>query len=306
MDTINRRDFIGKSLAAGSATLAALGAAGVTAQAAAQTATGASPKFKISLAAWSLNRTFGKEWKNIDLPRIAREKYGIEGVEFVNSFFELPRIDYLNDLKKQAADHGVTLVLIMCDGEGDMSSPDKAERMQAATNHRKWVDIAHYLGCHAIRCNAGAYGKVEKEKVDELVKCGSESFRALCEYARESGVEITIENHGGGYSSNPEKLIQLIKMVDHPLMGLLPDWGNFPEGVDKYEAVKAMMPYAKALSAKCQDFGPGDSHPAYDLKRMVQIALASGYHGFIGIEYEGQAPSDEGIMACKRVLSSQL
>ena len=65
-------------------------------------------------------------------------------------------------------------------------------------------------------------------------------------------------------------------MVDHPLMGLLPDWGNFPEGVDKYEAVKAMMPYAKALSAKCQDFGPGDSHPAYDLKRMVQIALDAG------------------------------
>ncbi len=303
MESITRRNFIGTSLALGGAALATSGALSPAALEAA--AAGAEPKFKISLAAWSLHRTFGKDWKNIDLPRIARERFGIDGVEFVNSFFELPRIDYLNDLKKQASDHNVTLVLIMCDGEGDMSNPDKAERMQAAINHRKWVDIAHYLGCHAIRCNAGGWNS--KLPASELVKNASESFRALCEYAQESGVEITIENHGG-YSSDPDNLIPLVKAIDHPLMGLLPDWGNFPEGMDKYAAVERMVPYAKAMSAKCHNFGADDSHPEFDLRRMTQIVLKGGYHGFIGIEYEGDIPKDEneGVKACKRVLMSQL
>ena len=294
MEPISRRHFISRSLAAA----AALSAAGMHSTAAAQVASPKAPKFKISLAAWSLNSTFKKEWTNLDLPRIARENYGIDGIEFVSFYFDLPRIDYLNDLKKRASDYNVELVLIMCDQEGDMSHEDKAERMQAAINHRKWIDIAHYLGCHAIRCSAGF---TNVGAVDERVKRASESFRNLCEYAQGSGTTVTIENHGN-YSSIPEKLISLIKMIDHPLIGTLPDWGNFPDDIDKYEAVKALMPYAKAVSAKCKDFGPGDTHKDYDLDRMVKITLESGYHGFIGIEYEGKGPSDEGIKAAKRVL----
>lgn len=295
METISRRDFIGKSVAA-------LGAAGALTSAAARSVAASEPKFKISLAAWSLHRTFNKEWTNLDLPRIAREDYGIDGVEFVNSFFELPRIDYLNDLKKRASDYNVELVLIMCDGEGDMSHEDKDERMQAAINHRKWVDMAHYLGCHSIRCNAGY---TRQGTVEERIKRASESFRALCEYAEESGINILIENHGG-YSSIPERLISLIKMIDHPLMGTLPDYGNFPDDVDKYEAVKALMQYARAVSVKCNDFGPGDTHERFDLDRMIRITLDAGYRGFFGIEYEGNAPSDEGIRAAKRVLMRHL
>src|SRR5260370_40877967 len=109
----------------------------------------------ISLAAWSINRSFcgAHRWKNLDLPRIAREQFNINAIEFVNQFFENPMLGYLNQLRKNADTYGVRFVLIMVDGEGDMSACDKKERMQAAIAHRKWVDIAHYLGCHAIRCN---------------------------------------------------------------------------------------------------------------------------------------------------------
>ena len=41
--------------------------------------------FKISLAEWSLHKTLQKkEMTNLDFPVIAREKYGIDAVEFVN------------------------------------------------------------------------------------------------------------------------------------------------------------------------------------------------------------------------------
>jgi L-ribulose-5-phosphate 3-epimerase len=45
--------------------------------------------FKISLAEWSLHKAlFAKKIDNLDFPKIAREQYGIEGVEFVNQFFK--------------------------------------------------------------------------------------------------------------------------------------------------------------------------------------------------------------------------
>ena len=91
--------------------------------------------FKISLAEWSLHKAlFAKKINNLDFPRIAREQYGIEGAEFVNQFFKDKAHDsaYLKDLKTRANDHGVTCVLIMIDGEGDMSAPEK----QTAT--RPW------------------------------------------------------------------------------------------------------------------------------------------------------------------------
>ena len=72
------------------------------------------------------------EITNLDFPRIAREQYGIEGAEFVNQFFKDKAHDsaYLKDLKTRANDHGVTCVLIMIDGEGDLSAPDKSSARQ--------------------------------------------------------------------------------------------------------------------------------------------------------------------------------
>jgi len=90
----------------------------------------------------------------------------------------------LNQLKKNADTYGVRFVLIMVDGEGDMSAHDKKERMQAAIAHRKWVDIAHYLGCHAIRCNMGGPRQDWKQDAD-LTSRSAESFNNLLEYARQ-------------------------------------------------------------------------------------------------------------------------
>ena len=109
---------------------------------------------EISLAEWALVEEIrAGKWKNLDFPRIAREDFGLNGIEFVNTLFESPTETYLKKLKQQAEDYGTTMVLIMVDEEGDGASDTKEGRKQFEINHRKWVDIAHYLGCHAIRTN---------------------------------------------------------------------------------------------------------------------------------------------------------
>ncbi len=292
MSQLNRRQFMATGAAAATAAFAA------ALPSAAQAATNGK-KFQISLAAWSLNPLFGSTWTNLDLPRIVREDFGLEGIEFVNRYFALPRYDYLKELKKRCADYGITPVLIMVDGEGDMSHPDKAERRQAVINHRKWIDIADFLGCHAIRGNAG-YEKAGT--IDDRVARCAESYSELMEYADGCGMEVTIENHGG-FSSIPEKLIAVMKTVNHPRFGTLPDFGNFPPEIDRYDALQRLMPYAKAVSAKCYDFDADGKHGAFDLDKMVEIVLAAGYNGFVGIEYEGtQNTPYEGVRYCKKIL----
>jgi L-ribulose-5-phosphate 3-epimerase len=264
--------------------------------------------FKISLAEWSLHRALREpnaKITNLDFPKIAREEYGIEGVEFVNQFFKDKAQDstYLKDLKTRANDQGVTCVLIMIDGEGDMSAPDDAKRKEAVENHKKWVDAAVALGCHSIRINTGNnYSPTDVEAVADA--CGK-----LTEYGTQNRINIICENHGGP-SSNPDALIALIKKVNSPRFGTLPDFGNFPKkdgkyAIDVYDAIARMMPYAKGVSAKSYDFGPDGKETSLDYARIMKVVTDAGYLGFVGIEYEGNRLSEpEGIRATKKLLES--
>lgn len=256
-------------------------------------------KFEISLAAWSVHRLFySGKLKQIDMPKLCRKDLDISGLELVNSFFPSPQYNYCKDLLKRADDHGVKILLIMCDAEGDLAAPDPAERKQAVRNHRKWLDIAAVLGCHSIRCNSG-HGR--PGDADAIRRC-AESFAALCELARPDKLNVIIENHGG-LSSDPASLLAVIKQAHDPLLGTLPDFGNFPDTVDRYDAVRQMMPYAKAVSAKCYDFGPDGNETKIDYPRMMKIVLDAGYQGWVGIEYEGRRLDElAGVKACKKLL----
>ena len=123
--------------------------------------------YKISLAEWSLHRSiFGGKLDNLDFAKTAKEECGIDAVEYVNQFFKDKAKDqkYLADMKQRAEDHGVTSLLIMIDGEGKLGDPDEAKRTQAVENHHKWVEAAKFLGCHAIRVNAGSSGSYEEQQ----------------------------------------------------------------------------------------------------------------------------------------------
>jgi L-ribulose-5-phosphate 3-epimerase len=266
--------------------------------------------FKISLAEWSLHKAlFAHKINNLDFPKIAREEYGIEGVEFVNQFFKDKAHDsaYLKDLKTRANDVGVTCVLIMIDldrGEGDLSAEQQDMRLKAVEKHKQWVDAAASLGCHAIRVNTGNhYSPTNVGSVAEA--CG-----LLADYGAKNGISVICENHGGP-SSNPDALLALMKAVDKPTFGTLPDFGNFPQDakgnytIDVYEAIARMMPYAKGVSAKSYDFDESGKETKLDYARIMKIVTDAGYKGFVGIEYEGSRLGEpEGIRATKKLLES--
>ncbi|MFG0285334.1 MAG: sugar phosphate isomerase/epimerase family protein [Phycisphaerales bacterium JB039] len=268
------------------------------------------PIFRISLAQWSLHRALqGGAMDNLDFATAARETYGLEAVEYVNSFFKDHAADeaYLGQMKRRAADADVKSLLIMIDGEGEIGHPDQQRRLQVVDNHRKWADAAAFLGCHSIRVNAASRGTAEEQK-----RLAADGLRRLTEYGDSVGVNVIVENHGG-LSSNGAWLASVIREVGHERCGTLPDFGNFcldwgrkdePDAwYDRYRGVEEMMPFAKAVSAKSHDFDNEGNETATDYRRMLKIVLGAGYRGYIGIEYEGEKlPEPEGIRATKRLL----
>jgi sugar phosphate isomerase/epimerase len=284
--------------------LAASAAALAAAQAPVTFAASSAAKFEISLAEWSLHRTiFGGKLDNRDFAATAKKEFGIEAIEYVNQFFKDKAKDaaYLAELKKRAGDIGVRTLLIMIDGEGNLGDPDENRRRQAVENHYKWVEAAKALDCHSIRVNAGSAGTYEEQQ-----QRAADGLRRLSEFAATHKLNVIVENHGG-LSSNGAWLAGVMKAVNLPNCGTLPDFGNFriggDEWYDRYKGVEELMPFAKAVSAKSHDFDAEGNETKTDYLRMMKIVLATGYSGFVGIEYEG-GKLDEfaGIRATKALL----
>ncbi len=307
----SRRSFL--------ATSAGVLAAGLSGQSAsASSAPAERHNFKISLAQWSLHKELkGGRLDNLDFAATTKNKFGIEGVEYVNQFFKDKAEDksYLAEMNKRAADNGVTQLLIMIDGEGQLGAASLSQRVKAVENHYKWVEAAKTLGCHAIRVNAASSGSYEDQ-----VHRAADGLRALSEFGDKHGIDVIVENHGG-LSSNGKWLTAVMQKVDHKRCGTLPDFGNFGinrnknEWYDRYVGTKELMPYAKAVSAKTYDFD--ETRPFVtidtrwgketDYRKMMKIVVESDYEGWIGIEYEG-GKLDEyaGIKASKDLLVRSL
>ena len=274
--------------------------------------------FKLSLAQWSFHRALGfnKEKKatldNLDFAKKARD-LGFDGVEYVATFFKdkAEDMNYLKQMKQRAADNNVESLLIMIDGEGEMATSDDEQRRIAIENHYKWVEAAHFLGCHSIRVNAFGEGTPE-----EVAYNAKDALSRLSEFAAKENMNVIVENHGG-LSSNAEWMMKVINEVNLPNCGMLPDFGNFClkreggehwgtpciEEYDKYLGVEQFMPKAFAVSAKSFHFDADGNETTIDFQRMLQIINDYQYTGYIGVEYEGEEiPEEEGIILTRDLL----
>ncbi len=260
--------------------------------------------FKISVAEWSVHKmVWGGDLKNIDFPAFAKEKCGIDAVEYVNTLFgnPAPSDKDFNELKKRCEDLGVESLLIMCDGLGQLGDPEATARHRTVLKHAAWLNGAQLLGCHSIRVNAGSKGSREEQE-----KLAADGLAALSALAKPYGMNVIVENHGG-YSSDGSWLAAVMKRVNMDNCGTLPDFGNFNLGggktYDRYQGVTELMPFAKAVSAKSHDFDEEGNETHTDYFKMMDIVLKAGYHGYVGVEYEGSKLSElDGIIATRKLL----
>lgn len=279
---------------------------------------------EISLAEWSLHRALqAGKLDHLDFPAKAKNDFGIGAVEYVNGFFGGTKMNfkeagkntaYLNELLKRSKDAGVVNHLIMVDEEGPLALPDDKERSEAVDNHKKWIEAAKILGCRTVRVNLHGKGASDEKKTASI-----DSLSRLGEFAGAMNINVVVENHGSD-SSNGMWVAGVMKQVNRSNVGTLPDFGNFcishPWGTtqdgcddmyDRYKGVEELLPYAKGVSAKTYDFDNNGEQPLMDYKKLISIVKASGFKGYIGIEFEGNTQSeDEGIRKTKQLLEKYL
>lgn len=294
--------------------------------------------FELSLAEFSFfPDIMGGKMTNLDFPARTKNDFGINVLEYVSMFFNNKHTDqaYLKELKQRTDDLGMKNNLIMVDG-ANIADLDAAKRQKAVESHFAWVDAAKFLGCTAIRVNLGDTSKAitgtPDDPAEEAAKTAADGYHTLLEYAAKQHMNVIVENHFGN-STDIDWLVGVMKAVNMPNAGLLPDFGNFcrqrskPEtndikGImntkciqeyDRYEGVKKMMPYAKGISAKTHKFDASGNETETDFRRMFKIIKDAGFKGYVGIEYEGGVmnaynptggylPVADGIKATKTLL----
>lgn len=270
---------------------------------------------KISLAQWSLHKAlFEGTIDALDFARVAKNEFGISAIEYVNQFYtaHASKDKFWLEMKQRATDIGVDSLIMMVDEKEKLGDSDPQRRKNAVEDHYKWVDAAKLLGCHSIRVNA--FGDGEPEALKHALADG---LGKLTSYAAKENIHVILENHGL-HTSDAKFMVTIIKMVNNPFLGTLPDFGNWCTSaewggtkenqncIDTYDPAKGLselISYAKGVSAKSYEFDANGYDTIIDYRELLQIVKNSNFNGHIGIEYEGENMSEtDGIKATKRLI----
>ncbi len=118
-----------------------------------------------------------------------------------------------------------------------------------------------------------------------------ERTRELVEYAQARNVTIAMEPHVGAVIDTPEKVLQLLELVDSPYLKVNFDISHFNiQGLAIEETVAALAPHTvhthvkdeRGLVPDFQFLIPGEGN--FDYVTYLKAMQAHGYDGFISVE----------------------
>jgi sugar phosphate isomerase/epimerase len=294
---MNRRQFLGTALAAGSAGSAVLFAANEP-----HIDFPTDPRSRLGVASYPFrafldaphNRDRDKTKPGMTLlqfPAMVREKFNVRNIEPLNAHFASLEPEYLHQLREAVEKAGMRVINIPTGVGASFYDPAEAKRKIAIANSRKWVDAAVALGSPSVRLSVhGARG------VTPDVGRAAESLRIAADYGAEKNVVINLENDDIR-TEDAFYLVKVIERAHHPYLHGLPDFCNsMLKGDEKfnYDAVTAMFQHAYNIShVKDSEVDEGKVYRV-DVGKTFAIAKAAGYKGFFSMEWEGQAGPYEG------------
>ena len=150
---------------------------------------------------------------------------------------------------------------------------------------KRWIDYAALMGAPHIRVFAGAAKDISDA---EARKMCIGALEECCDYAGTRGIFLGVENHGG-IVAEPEGLLEIVRTVKSPWIGINLDTGNF-HTEDPYADLEKIAPYAVNVHLKVEIRRQGQKeNEASDLARVVKLLRAANYQGFVSLEYEAKA-----------------
>jgi L-ribulose-5-phosphate 3-epimerase len=215
-----------------------------------------------------------------DLVRQAVDQ-DVDGLDLTVYWFPSTEDSFLLPLRRLAYKNAVEIYSISV--RTDLCKAPGPERDKQAAELRSWVDVADKLGASHIRVFGGAVPKGSTEQ--EAAGWVADMLREGAKYAGSKGVILGIENHGG-VTEKASTIVQIVKSVDSPWVGVNLDTGNFKR--DAYNQIAQILPYAVNAQFKEMITVEPDRPIKADWPRLVKSFRDSGYRGYLALEYEGK------------------
>lgn len=245
---------------------------------------GRKSRLRTALCAYSFRQALqAKELQYSDLIPMAVDN-GIDGLDLTVYWFPNTSDSFLLPLRREAYRNAVEIYSISI--RTNMCQPTPELREKEIAEVRKWVDVANTLGAGHIRVFGGNVPKDATE--DQAAGWVKEVLKRSADYAATKGIILGLENHGG-ITERAERIIEIVKAVDTPWVGINLDTGNFNRRV--FEQIEMCLPYSVNVQVKAEMRDDTGQRGRQDWNRVVGMIARSGYRGYLALEYESQEPA---------------
>jgi sugar phosphate isomerase/epimerase len=208
--------------------------------------------------------------------------HGCQGAELTSYYFPSEiSTEFLLQLKRHAFIRGMELSGTAVGNTFTFPKGELRDKQVALV--KKWIGHAALMGMPHIRVFAGT---TERQTFEVAKRNCIETLEECCEYAGRHGVFLGIENHGG-IVAEPGPLLEIIRAVDSPWIGINLDTANF-HTADPYGDLERCAPYAVNVQLKTEVRAKGRETEPADLKRIVEILKKANYQGYLVLEYEAK------------------
>lgn len=264
---------------------------------------------KIGLSSYSLSRLIKSgEMTVLDAVQWIGD-YGADHVEIVPVGFDLLENPGLIDQIRRKAEDNRLDISNYAVGANFIQDNEELFQQQVELL-KKHVDVANQLGVKLMRHDVASrpipqtsIAQFEKD-LDIMIK----GVREIADYAAQFGITTSVENHGFFVQAS-DRVQRLIHEVDRENFKTTLDIGNFL-CVDENSlvAVKKNLPYASMVHLKDFYVRPAHRNPGegwfqsaggnylrgaivgqgdIDMVEVIRAIKASGYNGYLSIEFEG-------------------
>ncbi len=222
-----------------------------------------------------------------EFPAEVVKKFNVNHIEPNSNHFQSTDPAYLDTFNEALAKAGVKVANIAVGGRGSFYDPDPSVRATAITNAKNWVDVGVKIGSPSIRTHVAA-----SRASDPNVDIAAASLKEIADYGAAQNVVITLENDDPK-SEDAFFIVKVIEAVNRPYLRALPDFGNSMLNGDAdfdYRALQAMFQHAYCICHVKDGISDHDKFFSVDLKKSFDILKASGYRGYLSMEFD--APGD--------------
>jgi sugar phosphate isomerase/epimerase len=232
-------------------------------------------------------------YRNEVLDRGLLEKIKAVGAEAVELTDYHPDFDYsdlraISALRTDLAALGLQLNsfhahLKYLDPDCDLAATDASQRAHVISSYREAIDALVGLGGGILVTHDNLIPDVDELDHAARKAALSGNLKEIADHARSHNVRIAVENHGSGYFSLPERLVDLVREVDADNVGVCIDTGHRNLCGDPADAIRVVGEHLITVHIH-DNHGEQDehllpTHGAVDWDDVIDALNQIGYSG---------------------------